>query len=116
MGTSVNGSYFFAAPVFFYNFSDRTTRNGKGHAFKFGVGVGLGYLRANGNIILTEDHSQRLLNINVDEFAHSINVLMDYQYGNFIIRARGGGPRVDDGPIEYSIFEFAMDMRYIVTF
>lgn len=115
LGTSAKGNFFHITPVLFYNWGDRYIGEEGGQSFKFGIGLGFGYLSAKGTIKYTEtdglDHA-----FNVSGFGMSINVMMDYRYNNWYVRAMGGGPAITRGGVEYEIFDFSMDFGYIFTF
>lgn len=115
LGTSARGNYFHLTPVLFYNWGDRYIGEDGGQSFKFGIGLGYGYLSAKGTINYTEtdglDHA-----FNVNGFGMAITVMMDYRYNNWYVRAIGGGPAITRNSVEYDIFDFSMDFGYIFTF
>jgi hypothetical protein len=101
--------------VLFYNWGDRHIGKDGGQSFKFGIGLGIGYLAASGNVKLTET-TQAIHNFDVGGLGTAINVLMEYRYNHWYTRAVGGGPYIQKGAYEYSIFDFSMDFGYIFTF
>jgi len=115
LGTSANGSFLHATPVLFYNWGDHHIGKQGGQAFKFGVGIGIGYLSAKGDVIFTET-TNLPHTFDVGGIGTAITVLMEYRYGNWYTRAVGGGPYIQHGPYEYNIFDFSMDIGYIYTF
>ncbi|MDH3327592.1 MAG: hypothetical protein OEM38_12880 [Gammaproteobacteria bacterium] len=119
LGTSVKGNFFYAMPVFFYNFGTKHfSKKGKGHSFKIGTGIGPGYLTANGDIQLTNtDNSTHQFNIK-DKHALTlaIYVLFDYRINNWVFRAGGGGPKTYSHGLQYNLMDFAMDVGYAVRF
>jgi hypothetical protein len=54
LGTSARGNYIYITPLVFYNFGDK---NPKKHSLKLGLGVGIGYLKSEGDIVFTDDPS-----------------------------------------------------------
>ncbi|MDH5257271.1 MAG: hypothetical protein OEX07_04665 [Gammaproteobacteria bacterium] len=119
LGTSAKGNFFYAMPVFFYNFGTRHFNSeGKGHSFKMGTGIGPGYLSAKGDIIYTgTDQSKHNFNIKEKHaLTLAIYVLFDYRYNNWVFRARGGGPKTYNNGLEYDLFDFAMDVGYAIRF
>ena len=115
LGTRVSGNFFHATPMFFYNWGDRYIDEQGGRSFKVGMGLGLGYLSASGDVIFTET-TQETHNFNIRGPGASVVVMMDYRHDNWYWRAIGGGPILQRGLYEYSLFDFSMDMGYIHTF
>jgi hypothetical protein len=115
LGTSARGSFFHITPVFFYNWGDRYIGAEGGQSFKFGIGLGFGYLSTKGTVNYSEtdglDHT-----FDVAGFGMAINVMMDYRYNNWYVRAIGGGPAISRNNVEYEIFDFSMEFGYIYTF
>lgn len=128
MGTSVTGRYLYLTPVAFYNFGDLNIKQGCGlslsttdacgQSFKFGIGIGIGYLQAKGDIILTETPGQERVSIDTNEIGSTIVVLMEYRLNNWMLRARGNFPTAVDEvtQTEHEIYEFAMDVGLAITF
>jgi len=118
-GTSANGYFIYGMPVFFYNVGDKYLNNGKGKSIKFGVGVGLGYLVTDGDIILEntkdgsqEDHSFDYRTDLVDIAAY---VLTDIRINKLIVRIRGGGPQTIENVVDgygYGLFDFSIAIGY----
>ena len=115
LGTSVTGNFYHLTPVLFYSWGDRHIGKQGGQSFKFGVGYGVGYMQATGNIIFTET-TQENHAINISGTGLAVSVLMDYRYNNWYMRALGSGPGITRRGYEYAIFDFSMDMGYIHTF
>ena len=115
MGTSVKGKFLYITPIIFYNWGDAVFKNGKGHAFKIGLGLGLGYLQAKGNIVFTETTSETV-NIDINDIATTFAMMLVYRFNNVSIRFRGNSPGVSYEDTNYDIIESAMDVRYIFTF
>jgi len=119
LGTSAKGNFFYAMPVFFYNFGTKHfSKEGKGHSFKMGTGIGPGYLTADGDIQLTgADDSNHQFNIKEKHaLTLAIYVLFDYRFNNWVFRARGGGPKTYHHGLQYELMDFAMDVGYVVRF
>lgn len=113
LGTSVRGYHATITPVLFYNFGDRLLN---GHSFKLGVGTGLGYLHAKGDIILTESPVKERHDFKINDLGLAVYVLFDYRYKNLNIRVSGSGPTIDKGDHEYEILSFDMDIGYMISF
>lgn len=114
LGTSASGSFLHATPVLFYNWGDRSISKAGGQSFKFGIGLGVGYLGASGNVKFTET-TQEIHSFDVGGLGTAINVLMEYRYKQWYARAVGGGPYIQKGSYEYNIFDFSMDFGYIFS-
>ena len=77
-----------------------------------GVGRGLGYLEAKGDIIFTEKNSVQKRDIDVSGFGWAVIIVVNYQIKDFLFRIRGGGPGVMISDYDYEIFEFSFDIGY----
>jgi len=121
--TSANGYYIYGMPVFFYNLGDKYLKDGKGWSVKFGVGVGLGYLSAEGDIILEDlnDGSQEKTSFDVqtDPVDLAAFVLTDIRLNNFLVLIRGGGPWIinhEENGNEFGLFELSIVLGYSFYF
>ena len=110
LGTSAKGSYLYFSPVAFYNFGD-SIKLKKKDSFMFGIGAGIGYLQADGNIVLTETTNQ-LVNFDVNGVDLSVFVVMEYLHDEWFFRAQGGGPSLTDAGFDYEIFDFSLVVGY----
>lgn len=115
LGTSVDGNYWYVAPVGFYLFGP-VPKNKNELSVIAGVGVGVGYLSAKGDMLLTEDGSNELLQVDVKGTDLAVSVLLEARYGAWMTRIYGGGPSLDKGESSYSIFAFSWDFGYVFTF
>ncbi len=115
MGTSVSGKYFYLVPVIFYNWGDAYIEDGNGVSFKVGLGPGIGYLQARGNIVLTETTNETET-VNFSEFGGAIVTLLDFRAGNFLMRYRIGGPSPSTGNRVYTVYEESFEIGYSFTF
>jgi len=86
LGTSVDGYNVNAFWTYFYNYGDKYIINERSQSFKIGVGAGIGYLKADGNIVLTEVGGMPVSNIGVNDFGYVISVYFNYRYGPWSIR------------------------------
>jgi len=120
VGTSAKGYFVYALPVFFYNLGDKVFENGKGKSLKFGIGVGVGYLEVEGDIILTnlEDGSQEKhdFDVSTDPIDLAAFVMMDVRYNKWLLRISGGGPWIvnwnDEDGYEFGLFDISMSLAY----
>ncbi|MBD3610013.1 MAG: hypothetical protein HUJ30_05635 [Gammaproteobacteria bacterium] len=114
LSTSAEGRFYHLTPVLFYSWGDRFIVN-KGSLSRFGIGLGMGYLQADGDIIFTETDGQTH-GFSLDGFGNSIIVFFDYQRDNLYVRVNGGGPSLQRGIYDYEIFDFSFDIGYIIRF
>ena len=88
----------------------------KGKSLKFGIGVGVGYLEVEGDIILTnlEDGSQEKhdFDVSTDPIDLAAFVMMDVRYNKWLLRISGGGPWIvnwnDEDGYEFGLFDISM--------
>jgi hypothetical protein len=112
LGTSVKGYHAFVTPTVFYSFSGQKPHGKYDQTVITGLGVGLGYLNASGDIIFTETTQQRF-NIDVSGAALAISLFVDYRFGNFTTRISGRGTTYTEGGFDYDAFGFAWSFGYI---
>jgi len=78
--------------------------------------VGVGYLIAQGEMILTEDGSNERLPIDVNGVDIAVTLLLEGRYRHWVTRMHGGGPYLDRGGHTYSLFGFSWDLGYRFAF
>jgi len=110
LDTSASGIYFHLTPFLFYNFGDSVTKKNN-HSFLVGIGLGLGYIQAEGDIEFTETTSNYHL-FSIDGFTESFGLMMEYQYQNWYIRISNTGPSLESGGYEYDVSSFATTFGY----
>ena len=115
LGTSVKGKYAYITPIAFYLLGP-IPKNENKLSIIIGVGIGAGYLKASGNMILTEDGSNNKINIDESGFDLAASLLIEARYNHFGVRIYGGGPTLYYGNNSLSAVEFAVDIGYIYTF
>ena len=116
LGTSVDGYNLYAAVSVFYNFGKKIITSKKDSSFKAGISAGAGYLKANGNIILTEVANTPLQDVNISGLGAVIGVFFEYRKGPWVFKAEGIGTEVSDGAIDYSYTTFPIEIGYTVNF
>lgn len=114
LGTTASGNFFHFTPVLFYNWGDRHIGKDGGQSYKFGIGIGIGYLNAKGDIIFTETGGATHI-FNISGPGTSISVMFERRIDNFYIRVVGSGPSLIRNGNEYEIFDFSADIGYIFT-
>ena len=112
LGTSVKGYHAFVTPTLFYSFSGQRPHGKYDQTVIAGLGVGLGYLNASGDIIFTESTQQRF-DIDVSGTALAISLFVDYRFGSFTTRISGRGTTYTEGGFDYDAFGFAWSFGYI---
>ena len=112
LGTSVKGYYAFVTPTVFYSFSGQRPHGKYDQTVITGLGVGLGYLKADGDIIFTETTQQRA-DIDISGAALAISLFLDYRFGSYVTRISGGYTSHAEGAYEYDAFGFSWSFGYI---
>ena len=112
LGTSVKGYYAFVTPTIIYSFSDMQLSNENNYSLLGGLGVGLGYLDASGDIIFTET-TQQQLDFDISGAALAITLFLDYRIANYVTRISGGLTSYSEDDLEYDSFGFAMDFGFV---
>lgn len=115
LGTSVSGTYWYVTPIGFYLYGPVPGEK-KELSILTGIGVGLGYLRAKGSMMLTEDGSNLLHNVDKDEIDIAASILIEAYYGHWVSRIYGGGPYTESRQDAYSIVNFSWDVGYTFVF
>lgn len=110
LGTGVDGNYFSVTPVVFYNYFD-SIRARKKDALIVGLGIGIGYLDAIGDIQFTETDNQ-IHDVDVNDFDISISIFLEYQHNDWFLRISSSGPDVTSGNFDYTISDFSMVFGY----
>ena len=110
LGTQVEGEYVYVAPVVFYNFGD-SIKSKKKDALLLGLGIGVGYLQAKGDVIFTETDNQ-LFDVDVSGVDIAIVIIMEYQHNEWFLRIQSSGPDVTKGGYDYTISDFSMIFGY----
>lgn len=111
LGTSVKGYYAFVTPTLFYSFSGRHTGSEHGNTIIVGLGAGVGYLNATGDIIFTETTQQRI-DFDVSGMAEAVLLYVDYRRGNFVTRLNTGLTGLTEGNLDYDATSFSLSFGY----
>lgn len=111
LGTSVKGYDLFVTPTVFYSFFGQNASVKYDHTLITGLGVGIGYLKATGDIIFTESTRERH-EIDVSGPGLAVSIFIDYRIGNFSTRISGGGTTYTQDNLEYDAFAFSWDFGY----
>lgn len=109
-GTSVDGFSAYFAPVLFYNIGNKLELKNR-HSFIIGVGLGIGYLDASGDVIFTET-TKETFNVDIDKVDIAIAVLLEYQYGPWFVRIQDVGPSIREGDYDYELLDQSFTIGY----
>jgi len=112
LGTSVKGYYAFVTPTGFYSFLGQNARDKYDQTLIAGMGVGVGYLKATGDIIFTETTQERH-DIDVSGLALAVSGFVDYRIGNFATRISAGLTSHTKDNLDYDAFGFTWDFGYV---
>ena len=112
LGTSVGGYYVFVTPTLFYAFDEKQLAKHYKQKLIAGFGLGIGYLKADGDIIFTET-TQELLDIDISGTALAISMFIDYRFGSFVTRVSGGLTSHSKNNYDYDAFGFEWDFSYV---
>jgi len=112
LGTSVKGYYVFATPTLLYSFRGQNSQDNNYRTIIAGLGIGIGYLNATGDIIFTETTQERFA-IDINGAALAVSLFVDYRAGNFITRVSGGLTSHSKNNYDYDAFGFTMDFGYV---
>lgn len=107
LGTSASGYYLYAMPVAVYDFNKGRANN----ALILGLGVGVGYLDASGDIIFTEVLPQVKHDFDFSEFSFSYGLFFEHEIDSWSYSVSLYGPEVSRGGYEYNLFDFALTLR-----
>lgn len=116
LGTSVKGHSGYITPIGFFLLGPLPRNNKNKLSLLTGVGIGLGYLSAKGNMLLTEDGSNELFEVDENGFDLAVSLLLEAHYGHWMSRIYGAGPLLDSGESTYSVFDFTWDFGYTYVF
>jgi hypothetical protein len=112
LGTSVKGYYAFVTPTLFYSFFGQGSPDKHDQTLITGLGAGLGYIKATGDIIFTET-TQELHTIDVNGAALAVSLFVDYRIGNFVTRISGGLTSYTKDKHDYDAIGFTWDFAYV---
>lgn len=116
LGTSVSGYNIYAYASMFFNFGDKFIITDNDSALKLGLGAGLGFLKADGTMILTERPGSPLINIDINDFGLSFGFFVDYRYGPWILRVETIGTEVKQDGIQFVYTTIPIQIGYSYKF
>ena len=107
LNTSAQGYYLYAMPVGVYDFF----KNKENSSLLVGLGIGLGYLNASGDMIFTESSPQIKHDFNFSELTFSFGLFFEYEVSSWSLGVSLYGPEASKGGYEYNLFDFGMTIR-----
>jgi len=100
LGTKINGKYAYLTWILYYK------HRFKGDAyFAYGLGAGIGYLSADGNVKLTEVSGEPTVNIDLSDVSASGGLYMEYFRSKWFVRLAAYGPSFTEEPYEFGVSE-----------
>lgn len=107
LGTSAKGYFAYAMPVLVYDFlGDKVDSS-----LVVGLGVGIGFLEARGDIIFTEANPQTRHNFKFSEMTYAYGLFFEHEFNDFSYGFSLYGPEVIKGDYEYNLFNFELVFR-----
>lgn len=115
LNTSASGMSAYVTPLLFYTVGDKVYQENDYHAFRAGLGLGVGYLSAQGSLILTETPAQNVYNLDISGFGVSSTFFLEYRQNRWIYRLRSMGPSFTRGDYNYSVYDVYFGIGYLVN-
>ncbi|MBI4651605.1 hypothetical protein HY745_10045 [Candidatus Desantisbacteria bacterium] len=116
VGTSIKGYSLSATPTAFYHFKKNNENN---WSYKTGIGVGLGYLKLNGNFKITEylhPEYNQIKQVDVAAIGFSVGVFFEASNNNHSIVIQNFAPSVSDNKYNYLQHNVDIMYRYKINF
>jgi len=112
LGTSAEGYFLYAMPVGVYEFFKEKENS----SLLVGVGLGVGYLNASGDIIFTESSPQTRHEFNFSELTYAYGLFLEYVRDSWSYSISLYGPEISKGDYEYNLFDFGITVRKKFSF
>lgn len=100
LDTDVNGKYLYLTWVLYHKHRLKSDAY-----FSYGLGLGVGYLDADGDVKLTEEAGEPVVDVNVSDFSGSTGFYIEYQREKWFMRLVSYGPRFTEEPYEFGVAE-----------
>ncbi|MDH3975428.1 MAG: hypothetical protein OEV42_14205 [Deltaproteobacteria bacterium] len=97
--TGIDGEYLYLTPTVFYDFLKNSSGD---HSFKIGAGFGLGYMSAEGRVMV-EGPGLPIKTIDGKDFGTSIGLMLEYKYKNWVFQAKEYTPGATIDGIDFII-------------
>jgi hypothetical protein len=115
LGTSVSGDYWFFAPTGVVVLGPVPNGNPEFTVIA-GVGIGIGYIIAQGDMFLTEGGSNEYLVVDEKGVGIAANLLLEAHYWNLMTRLSFGATVLGDDYATYEIHNLVWEFGYKVSF
>jgi len=115
LNTSASGMSAYVTPALFYTLGDKVYQENDYHAFRAGLGLGVGYLSATGSLVLTETPAKNTLSLDVSGFGVSSTLFIEYRHNRWIYRLRSMGPSFSRGDYNYTVYDIYFGVGYLVN-
>ena len=113
LGTSADGELIFLAPSIFYTFG---AQHYDGAYLKLGLAFGLGYLRTDGDILLTSisGNPRHTFDIKSEPLSASAGFFIEAGYHDWFLRLQAAGPIVEEDDREISGTSIGLSLGYTI--
>lgn len=108
LGTSVNGYYGYLTPMLYYRFGDKSNKTKTGWHTTLSIGIGVGYLKVKGDMIMTELSPNRKEAINGEGFGMSAGVYAEFSDNNWFFRISNYAPKTKIGNYDLMLHNVSM--------
>lgn len=115
LGTEVYGYTWYISPMGLLLFGAVPEGNPE-FSLITGISVGLGYIQATGDMLLTEDGSNEYIEIEESGFGINASILLEVHYWNLMSRLQFGGSVLGSDRATYDAFEMVWDFGYTLRF
>lgn len=111
----VNGYFVLGNAVIFLNFGAPYVQE-QGLSSKLGVGLGLGYIRATGNMLINNRGIIEDQTLDFSKLGLSYEVFVEARKGYWFSRLTYSGPEVEDNDYIYTFVKSAIELGYSFNF
>ena len=115
LGTAADNYALFVTPVLAYSIGTRRFEEGKGKHLSLGVGLGAGWLLADGDVVLTELPGQPRHAFSFNSPSVAAALLIEARWNRWSLLAKLDGPRVDSGDLHYGFLKNSVSLNYNFT-
>jgi hypothetical protein len=109
LGTSASGYMMYLTPVIFLGSrgDEASTR------FRIGMGAGVGYVNASGDIVYTETDELERHDIDISNASYTFGILMEGMQHNVLIRVSAQIGMFNEGGLSYETPDISVDIGYV---
>lgn len=115
IGTSVSGSFIYVVPTVFYEWGNYQKT---GRFTRLGFGVGLGFTKFSGDIILTESTDQQRLDLSSEasELRIASGIILETRWNHWGLSLSVAGPSFETDDYEIQVQDTAIHLGYSFVF